>query len=243
MQVRGTPHPPKPGHFGSKLNKDKNPSSPRESGAGMKIRECDPHTSPSSNYSTYAAGCHWKLPCQGHRSCWPSAHVFKRRLSHLYDPHFTSSISVSLLNSSRDKARSFLREHSQMLSVLFLDSLKIYSNRAFATRLLPIFSHSLEVNTLLPEAVKMPLLPTVRMAFLVSAAWIETPPLPGSTWVCRVWPTFMFREDISKSPTLLKTGKLDFIAGTNSVALSLRKTPMELFKCSQAGKGLCFASE
>ena len=36
-----------PWHFWSKLNKDKNPSSPWEDGLGVKIREDDPQIPPS----------------------------------------------------------------------------------------------------------------------------------------------------------------------------------------------------
>ena len=40
-------HAPRPWHFGSRLSKDKNPSSLQESGAGMEIRERNPQTLPS----------------------------------------------------------------------------------------------------------------------------------------------------------------------------------------------------
>ena len=42
LQVRSTHHASMLWHFWSKLNKDKNPSSPQTEGAGMKIREYDP---------------------------------------------------------------------------------------------------------------------------------------------------------------------------------------------------------
>ena len=47
LQIRSTQHAPMPWHFWSKLNKDKNPSSPQEDGAGMKIK-IKPQTPPSS---------------------------------------------------------------------------------------------------------------------------------------------------------------------------------------------------
>ena len=42
LQIRSTHHAPRPWHFESKQNKDKNPFSPLEGGNGMKIRDYDP---------------------------------------------------------------------------------------------------------------------------------------------------------------------------------------------------------
>ena len=48
LAAKSTHHAPMPWYYQSKLNKDKYPSSSREGGAGMKIREFDPHTSSSA---------------------------------------------------------------------------------------------------------------------------------------------------------------------------------------------------